>query len=199
MTPILTQLRVRLMNALKLRGPLIMRDNPRYAGYTIGRYTYGRPKIYSWDQKTHLAIGSFCSIADEVAIILGGEHHTDWVTTYPFSTIFPEGKKIPGHPATKGDIHIGNDVWIGRGAVILSGVEIGDGAVIGAGCVVSKSISPYTIVGGNPQIVIRQRFSPEQVDALVKIAWWNWPLDQILNALPLLLNDQIDAFISRYL
>lgn len=187
------------MNALKLRGPLMMRENPRYADYAVGRYTYGRPKIYSWDQKTHLTIGSFCSIADDVAIILGGEHHTDWVTTYPFNTIFPEGKKFPGHPATKGNIHIGNDVWIGRGAVILSGVEIGDGAVIGAGCVVSKSISPYTIVGGNPQIVIRQRFTSDRVDALIKIAWWNWPLDQILDALPLLLNDQIDDFISRYL
>lgn len=199
MTTILTQLRVQLMNALKLRGPLIMRDNPRYAGYTIGRYTYGRPKIYSWDQKTHLTIGSFCSIADEVAIILGGEHHTDWVTTYPFSTIFPEGKNFPGHPSTKGDISIGNDVWLGRGAVILSGVVIGDGAVIGAGCVVSKSVPPYTIVGGNPQIVIRQRFAPEQVEALLKIAWWAWPINQILKALPLLLNDQIDEFIAQYL
>ncbi len=82
--------------------------------------------------------------------------------------------------------------------MILSGVEVGDGAVIGAGCVVSKSVPPYTIVGGNPQIVIRQRFSPDQINALLKISWWNWPLDKILNALPLLLDDQIDSFISQY-
>jgi chloramphenicol O-acetyltransferase type B len=39
-------------------------------------------------------------------------------------------KHIQGHPATKGDILIGNDVWIGTEAIILSGVTIGDGAVV---------------------------------------------------------------------
>jgi len=58
---------------------------------------------------------------------------------------------------SEGDIVIGNDVWIGANCVILSGVTIGDGAVIAAGAVVSKDIPPYTIAGGIPAKVIRER------------------------------------------
>lgn len=53
---------------------------------------------------------------------------------------------------------IGNDVWIGYGAVILSGVTIGDGAIVAAGSVVTKNVNAYTIVGGNPARLIRNRF-----------------------------------------
>ena len=168
------------------------------ANCKIGDYTYGKPKIYSWDQDTKLTIGKFCSIAGNVTILLGGEHRTDWVTTYPFNVLFPEGKQFSGHPATKGDIVIGNDVWIGRGAVILSGVTIGDGAVIAAGSVITKSIEPYTIVAGNPQRVIRKRFSPEQIEALLEIKWWDWQIQSVIDALPLMLNTNIDEFIDRY-
>jgi acetyltransferase-like isoleucine patch superfamily enzyme len=41
-------------------------------------------------------------------------------------------------------------VWIGFNSIILKGVTIGEGAVIAAGSVVTKDVSPYTIVGGNP-------------------------------------------------
>ncbi|MRT33049.1 acetyltransferase, partial [Xylella fastidiosa subsp. multiplex] len=53
---------------------------------------------------------------------------------------------------------IGHDVWIGHGATILPGVTVGNGAVIGAGAVVSKDVAPYTIVGGVPARLIRERF-----------------------------------------
>lgn len=56
------------------------------------------------------------------SIFLGGEHRSDWVTTFPFSEICDSAKHIPGHPRTKGDIVIGNDVWIGYEALIMSGV-----------------------------------------------------------------------------
>ena len=51
-----------------------------------------------------------------------------------------------GHPATKGDIHIGNDVWIGESAVLMSGITIGSGSIIGARSVVTKNVKPYTVV-----------------------------------------------------
>jgi acetyltransferase-like isoleucine patch superfamily enzyme len=182
----------------KLDDNLYMNENIEYSNFQIGQYTYGRPKIYSSDQITKLTIGKFCSIAGNVTILLGGEHRIDWVTTYPFNVLFPEAKQYEGHPSTKGDIAIGNDVWIGRGAVILSGVTIGDGAVIAAGCVVAKSVEPYAIVGGNPQRLIRKRFSSEQIDALLNIRWWDWPIDSVIGALPFLLNNNIDEFIARY-
>ena len=55
--------------------------------YNIGKYTYGNPNILDWDDGTKLNIGKFCSIADNVTIILGGNHRTDWITTYPFPAI----------------------------------------------------------------------------------------------------------------
>jgi chloramphenicol O-acetyltransferase type B len=78
--------------------------------YNIGRGTYGEPSIFSWGEGTILEIGSFCSIASGVKIILGGEHRIDWVTTYPFNAFWDSAKSVGGHPATKDDVIIGNDV-----------------------------------------------------------------------------------------
>lgn len=64
----------------------------------------------------------------------------DWLTTYPFSDIFTEAQYKLGHPATKGNVTIGDDVWIGNNVMILSGVTIGVGAVIGAGSIVTKDV-----------------------------------------------------------
>lgn len=55
----------------------------------IGAGTYGRPLIYTWDEKTKIKFGKYCSIAADVRIIAGGEHRLDWITTYPF-TEFPK-------------------------------------------------------------------------------------------------------------
>lgn len=53
---------------------------------------------------------------------------------------------------------IGDDVWIGHGAIILGGVNIGKGSIIAAGAVVTKDFPNYSIIGGNPARVIKQRF-----------------------------------------
>ena len=157
---------------------------------TMGTGTYGSPLIYSWDDKTRIRIGKFCSIAADVKIIAGGEHRLDWVTTYPFSEFSNEWKGatgIEGHPATKGNVIIGNDVWIGNGTIILSGVEIGDGAVIAAGSVVTQTIPAYSIAGGVPAKVIRFRFSSDVIEQLLILKWWNWPISKIDSSLNLLL------------
>src|SRR5450759_4460972 len=122
-----------------------MCDNPNYRNYNIGIWTYGSPKVLAWDANTQLTIGKYCSIAAGVTLILGGEHRSDWISTYPFSGFFEEGKAIKGHPASKGNIVIGNDVWIGENATILSGVNIGSGAIIGACAVVTQDVAAYTI------------------------------------------------------
>lgn len=101
----------------------------------IGDFSYGYPDIQQYGGK--LKIGKFCSFAPNVKIMLGGEHRTDWCTTYPFNALMPEFSYIDGHPFSKGDITIGNDVWIGSDVTILSGVTIGDGSVIAANACVT--------------------------------------------------------------
>lgn len=146
--------------------------------HDIGDYTYGEPKVYGHGE---LHIGKFCSIAGGVTIILGCEHHGDWVTTYPFPVLFAEAQHITGHPFSKGPVRIGHDVWIGQNATILAGVTIGNGAIIGAGSVVTHNIAPYSIVAGNPAEHKKYRFAEEWCDYLNrKLKWWDWPLDIIL-------------------
>jgi len=150
----------------------------------IGDYTYGEPTIFPHEGKK-LIIGKFCSIAADVKIFLGANHRTDWCTTYPFPDLdskyhfWPGAEKITGHPSSKGDVIIGNDVWIGYGATILSGVSIGDGAVIGAMSVVSSDVDSYTIVAGNPAVVINKRFDENTIKKMLELKWWDWPVDKI--------------------
>jgi acetyltransferase-like isoleucine patch superfamily enzyme len=164
-------------------------------GYSIGKYTYGRPRVIDFGEGARLVIGKFCSISAGVTIFLGGEHRTDWITTYPFPslpTTWPEAHGIEGHPTTMGDVVIGNDVWLGRGCVILSGSRIGDGAVVGANSVVSGEIAPYSIVAGNPVKTIRKRFDEEKIARLLDIRWWDWPDNKIRKKVELLCSDKIN-------
>jgi acetyltransferase-like isoleucine patch superfamily enzyme len=146
---------------------------------SIGDYTYGEPMIFIFSDKSRLSIGKFCSIADNVRIIVDGNHRIDWISTYPFGELIPSIPKNPGHPESKGGVSIGNDVWIGSSVIVLPGVRIGDGAVIAAGSIVTKDVNDYEIVGGNPARHIGYRFNPEEIAILKRIAWWNWPIDRI--------------------
>ncbi|MDP4028256.1 MAG: CatB-related O-acetyltransferase, partial [Gallionella sp.] len=159
-------------------------------GAQIGCYSYGESiHIHCDTPGTKLYIGNYCSLAADVQFFLGEEHNLDWGTTYPFS-VFPkdwmELRSISGHPMTRGDIVVGNDVWIGYGALIRSGVTVGDGAVIGMGAVVTRDVPPYAIAAGNPAKILRYRFAPAIVEALRAIAWWNLPQPVVRRIAPLL-------------
>ncbi|MFZ7133932.1 MAG: CatB-related O-acetyltransferase [Eubacteriales bacterium] len=177
---------------------MYLKDIPELSNYEIGDWSYCSNdfNVLTWGEGAKIKIGKFCSIADHVSIFLGGEHRTDWVTTFPFNILFSEAAHILGHPKTKGDVIIGNDVWIGSHVTILSGVHVGNGAVIGTGSVVTQNVPPYAIIGGNPAKCIRCRFSPEDVHQLQQIAWWNWDIEKIIDYLPLLLSKDVERFIA---
>lgn len=176
------------------------RRNPAtvYPEHSFGKWTYGVPLVHSWPGSARLSVGAFCSIAEGVQIFLGGEHRADWVTTYPFIDFWAAARDIRGHPRTKGDVTIGNDVWIGQEAMILSGVSIGDGAVVGARAVVSGDIPAYHIAAGNPARVIRARFDPDTIRRLSATRWWDWDDARIRKAIPLMSSGDIAYFLDLY-
>lgn len=50
-------------------------------------------------------------------------------------------------------------MWIGARAIILPGVKIGAGSIVAAGAVVTKDVPPYSIVGGSPARVLKNRLA----------------------------------------
>lgn len=158
-----------------------------------GRHSYGIKKIRlrSWGEGANLYIGSFCSISRGLTVLLGGNHRTDWTTTFPFGHVcndtFPSGQvNGGGHPATKGHIIIENDVWIGQGCTIMSGLRIGSGSVLAANFVVTKDVEPYAIVGGNPAKLIKKRFPHHTIQQLLELKWWDRSDAEINKIVPLL-------------
>lgn len=95
-------------------------------------------------------------------------------------------------------VHIGHDVWIGHGATVLPGVTVGNGAVIGAGAVVSKDVAAYTIVGGVPAKLIRERFPKAVAEGMEMLAWWDWEHDRLFAALEDFRSLDADAFVAKY-
>lgn len=183
--------------------PKAMRLDERedLAEYEIGRFSWGHLTVSYRTPGTSLSIGQFSSLAYGCRVVLGGEHRTDFVSTYRFA--YPPF--IEDHPelrhSTVGDagpVEIGNDVWIGHEVLILSGVTIGDGAIVGAGSVVRSNIPPYAIAVGNPARVAGFRFPPEQIAALLAIRWWDWPLERIREEVPQLTSDNVQEFIDAH-
>jgi acetyltransferase-like isoleucine patch superfamily enzyme len=168
-------------------------------GHEIGDYSYGHPKVRFSETGAKLRMGRYCSVADKVEILLGGNHRLDWATTYPFTALpdlWPSARNLEGSHASNGDVTIGPDAWLGSGCLILSGVTIGPGAVIGAHAVVSKDVPPYTIVAGNPARVIRIRFPAEIVSALLAGAWWDLPRDDVVPLIPLLQSERMPELLA---
>jgi acetyltransferase-like isoleucine patch superfamily enzyme len=118
-------------------------------GARVGRYAYiGAGGLVSGP----VAIGDLVMIATSFRLI-GLDHKFD-DPTIPTRLNFPKEKR----PVTV----IEADVWIGHGVTMMEGLTIGRGAIVAAGAVVTKSVPPYSVVGGVPAKIIKPRFSPDE-------------------------------------
>jgi acetyltransferase-like isoleucine patch superfamily enzyme len=139
----------------------------------IGNYTY-----FSNDSTiTNAKIGKFCSIGPGVKIAPGKHPSSKFVSTHPSTFFNPPFKKnnLISKSLFEGNekVYIGNDVWIGANCLLIDGISIGDGVIVGANSVVTKNVEPYSIVGGVPAKFIRNRFTKEEIAALMSFKWWD--------------------------
>lgn len=159
---------------------------------SIGDYTYYHDNagaeefetknvLYHADfSKERLEIGKFCCIAQGTKFLMDSGTHDMRGSTYLFQHYHPMWvDQYTLEKKESRDTTVGSDVWFGHGSLVMPGVKIGHGAIIAAGSVVTKDVAPYTIVGGNPAKVIRQRFDDETVEHLLAVKWWEWPLEKI--------------------
>lgn len=163
---------------------------------TLGDYSY----ITEDGHVMATRIGKFCSIANGVRLNPG--NHPTWRASQHHAFYRSAAYELGEDDSEFFDwrqsnpVTIGHDVWIGHGVTVTAGVTIGTGAAIGAGAVVTKDVAPYTIVGGVPARVLKRRFTPEQGEALMDIAWWDWSHEQLRRALDDIRQLSIDDFIA---
>ena len=142
-----------------------------------------------------LIIGKFCMIASGVSFIMNGANHlVESISSYPFA-IFGNGWKEAMNNKSypnKGNTIVGNDVWIGHNVTIMPGISIGDGAIIATNSTITSNIEPYTIVGGNPAKLIRNRFDEEVTKLLLEIKWWDWEIEKITLNISVLTGNNIE-------
>lgn len=187
-----------------------------YYGCRVGKHTYGYETLLSHDDTSLTReIGRYCSINGTARVwpnhamrgitsstILYGINSTPW---YDYMNqqenairlgLLNAVNEVSGDEA----IYIGNDVWIGANVIILPGVHIGDGAVLAAGAVVNRDVEPYSIVGGVPAKRIKFRFSPEEIEILEKVQWWNWTDDEMKEKKELLYSPKMffDYYKGKY-
>ncbi len=203
--------------------PQAIYPSPRYANVVflkniitrknieIGDYTYYHDfeDPYNFEKNVlyhselapdKLIIGKFCAIASGIKFIMNtANHQINAVSTFPFTMFDHSWEKIKEQTEVnkkknyKGNVVIGNDVWIGLEVTIMPGIKIGHGAIIAGKSVVTKDVPDYGVVGGNPAKLIRKRFNDNDIERLLKIAWWDWEVELITEHLSLIASLDIDA------
>lgn len=141
----------------------------------IGANTVVRGELFVFAHGGKIEIGNWCYIGSNTKIWSGkcvkiGDRvliaHNVSVfdnLTHPINARMRHAQfreiKVSGHPTSidldDQQVTIEDDAWIGASSIINRGVTIGEGAIVGAGSVVTKDVPPYTIVAGNPAVVIR--------------------------------------------
>ena len=190
--------------SVKLREALIGARCEILERSTVAYATIGDASYLGHDcQVADAEIGKFCAIAACVRIgppnhPMGrpAQHRFTYVPEYYDATKQRDTAFFAQRRAER--VKIGHDVWIGHGVTVLAGVTVGDGAVLAAGAVVARDVAPYTIMGGVPARMIKERFPREIAARLQAIAWWDWPFETIMARLESFQSEDMEAFCARF-
>lgn len=172
-TDVLVSGRISIGSNSKVVGGVTMKGD-----ISIGNYSsLNGPNLDITAKVNKVTIGNFCSVSRNVSI-QEYDHNFYNLSTYHISqNVF--GKDVLNDIKSKGDVIIKNDVWIGTQCVILSGVTIGNGVVVAANSVVTKDIPNFAVVAGSPAKVLKYRFSPEIIEKLNELKWWDWDNEKL--------------------
>ncbi|MDT3275659.1 CatB-related O-acetyltransferase [Shewanella sp. SP2S2-4] len=187
----------------KFEGSNHIKKNTNLKDSSVGFATYIGKNCNLYRAK----IGRFCSIANDVSIIIS-DHPTNIVSTHPcfhkgnhpvmrqiglsmnLNYSHSDSGRVDGY-----NIKIGSDVWIGESVKIMKNIVIGDGAIIGTGAIITKDVPPYSICVGVPAKVIKYRFNAEVINFLISNQWWNKSKKEIMDVQSLFLD--VDKYIEH--
>ncbi len=107
----------------------------------------------------YVGIAQNCFIQVRGPVIIGSR-----VILGPGVSIFSENHNIADlnvaivdQGATRIGVTIEEGVWIGANSTILDGVTVGAHAVVAAGSLVNKDVPPFSVVGGVPAKILKNR------------------------------------------
>lgn len=173
----------------------------------VGEYTYyadpvdptgfERNNVLFHYGPDRLVIGSYTAIAREVRFLMGAANHVmGGLSTYPFPMFgddWLDGMDLFAARGFRGDTVVGNDVWLGYQALVMPGVRIGDGSIVASRAVVAQDLPSYCVAAGNPARVVRMRRPADDIERLLRIAWWTWPRELVTRHIKLIMGDDLDA------
>ena len=122
-----------------------------------GARPYPRCRIWApWNltMGRHSCLGNYVDCYSVAQVRLGA-HVT--VSQYAFLCTATHDYEDPDFSLITRRIEVGDYAWIGARAFVGPGVNIGEGAVVGATASVYRDVPEWTVVGGNPARIIKQR------------------------------------------
>jgi putative colanic acid biosynthesis acetyltransferase WcaF len=131
----------------------------RSFGASIGTQAHPYPRCRIW-APWNLTMGAHSCLSNDVDC-----YSVDEVVLGEFATVSQQAMlctathdyNAPEFRLVTKPIMVGARAWIGARAFVGPGTNVGEGAVVGAASAVFRDVAPWTVVGGNPARLLKER------------------------------------------